>query len=357
SPIANQDVNFSLSTSVGGITIQPSSSKTDGAGKVSTVVQAGTVHTSVVVTASLPAGSNVPDAQSSALTISTGIPTQASFSISAGTLNLEAYNEDGVTDPITVHLADRFNNPVPDGTAVAFTTDGGQIEQGCTTVAGTCSVAWTSANPRPGDTSTGSTVTPVHPGRVAILAYAVGEESFFDNNGNGVFDDGDTFTDIPEIFEDADEDGVYTTGLDPFFFDFDKSGTYTTADSKWEGLLCQDSSRCGGSNTIGVGKQIIITMSTGNAIITPISLTVANTAFLITDLNGNPMPEGTTFEVTQASVCTGSKPDVLPSEQPDTNTASGQLVTVTGLVACPQGTTVKVTSPGGITTGGVFIIN
>ncbi|HET7921722.1 MAG TPA: hypothetical protein VFM15_03105, partial [Gammaproteobacteria bacterium] len=45
SPVANQDVNFSLSTSVGGITIQPSTSKTDGAGKVSTVVQAGTVHT------------------------------------------------------------------------------------------------------------------------------------------------------------------------------------------------------------------------------------------------------------------------------------------------------------------------
>lgn len=355
-PVANQQVNFALSTTVGGTSILPDNAKTDGSGLVSTVVQAGTVHTSVVVTASLPAGSNVADATSSALTISTGIPTQSNFSISAGTLNLEAYNVDGVTDPITVHLADRFNNPVPDGTAVTFTTDGGQIGGQCLTVAGTCSVTWTSADPRPGDPATGSNVTPLHPGRVAILAYAVGEETFFDNNGNGIFDDGDTFTDIPEIFEDANEDGVYTTGLDPFFYDFDKNGAYTSADHKWEGLLCADSSRCAARSTTGVGKQLIITMSTGGAAATSGNLSVAGgpITLVVTDTNGNPMPSGTTFKVTQPTTCTGSSPQVLPTTQPNSNSATGLIVSISGLVPCAA--TLVATTPGGVATALSFTV-
>jgi hypothetical protein len=179
-PVANQEVDFTLSTSVGGITLIPASGKTDGSGMVSTVVSSGTVHTSAVVTASLPAGSNVPDAQSSALIVSTGIPTQNNFSLSAASYNVEAYEHDGVTDVISVYLADRFNNPVPDGTAVAFTTDGGQIQPSCLTTGGTCTVTWTSADPRP------QPPTSSKPGRVAILAYAVGEESFHDTNSDGI---------------------------------------------------------------------------------------------------------------------------------------------------------------------------
>ena len=34
---------------------------------------------------------------------------------------------------VTVQLADRYNNPAPDGTAVAFTTNGGHVGGNCTT--------------------------------------------------------------------------------------------------------------------------------------------------------------------------------------------------------------------------------
>jgi hypothetical protein len=349
-PVANQEVDFTLSTSVGGITLIPASGKTDGSGMVSTVVSSGTVHTSAVVTASLPAGSNVPDAQSSALIVSTGIPTQNNFSLSAASYNVEAYEHDGVTDVISVYLADRFNNPVPDGTAVAFTTDGGQIQPSCLTTGGTCTVTWTSADPRP------QPPTSSKPGRVAILAYAVGEESFHDTNSDGIFDDGDTFTDMPEIFMDANENGVYDSSTDPFFYDFDKSKTYTAADGKWEGLLCESTTQCGPRSTTGVGKQIIITMSSDTPKATAGNLSVGTGVIIyVSDINGNPMPAGTTFAITQPAGCTGSSPQVFPSTQPDTNTAP-VTVDISGLVACAQPASFVVTPPNAGGTQFSFII-
>lgn len=44
--------------------------------------------------------------------------------------------------------------------------------------------------------------------RSTILAYALGEESFDDTNGNGEYDFGETFRDLPEPFLDKNEDGV-----------------------------------------------------------------------------------------------------------------------------------------------------
>src|SRR5690606_28291881 len=87
--------------------------------------------------------------QSDKLTITTGIPDYDSFSLSAEQLNPEAWNVDGVAVQVTARLADRFNNPVPDGTAVAFNIEGASIGSECTTTAGACSVTWVSQDPRP----------------------------------------------------------------------------------------------------------------------------------------------------------------------------------------------------------------
>ena len=40
-------------------------------------------------------------------------------------LAIEGFNIDGTTTDVTLSLADRQCNPVPDGTAVNFVTDGG----------------------------------------------------------------------------------------------------------------------------------------------------------------------------------------------------------------------------------------
>jgi len=145
--VGNKDVNFSLNTEVGGITLSPTDAKTDSNGLVQTVINSGTVHTSVRVRADLVGESIFT--QSNLLVISTGIPDQDSFSLSASVFNPEAWNIDGTEVTITARLADAFNNPAPDGTAVAFTTEGGSIDDSCVTTKGVCSVIWTSQNVRP----------------------------------------------------------------------------------------------------------------------------------------------------------------------------------------------------------------
>ncbi len=46
-------------------------------------------------------------------------------------------------------------------------------------------------------------------GRSTILAFAQGEESFTDTNGNGLYDVGEPFVDLPEAFLDVNDDGVF----------------------------------------------------------------------------------------------------------------------------------------------------
>jgi hypothetical protein len=146
-----------------------------------------------------------------------------SFSV----LNPEAWAVDSETVDVTILAADHFNNPVPDGTSVTFTTEGGQIESQCLIVNGGCTVTWTSSNPRP----------PF--GRATVLATMLGEETFIDANGTGVLDGADTFTDMPEAFRDDDESGSFDLGSEEFL-DFNTNTVYDVADSEYNGVLCCD---------------------------------------------------------------------------------------------------------------------
>jgi hypothetical protein len=53
-------------------------------------------------------------------------------------------------------------------------------------------------------------------GRVTVVAYALGEESFIDLNGNNVYDAGEPFQDLGNIFKDRNFDGVYDPTTDEF---------------------------------------------------------------------------------------------------------------------------------------------
>ncbi len=353
--VPGKTINFTLNTSVGGITLSPSSGTTDANGQVQTIVRAGTVHTTVRVTATVAGTSPVIATQSDQLVVSTGLPDEDSFSIAAKTLNVESYDINNVTDEITVNAADRFNNPVPDGTAIAFTTESGQIQGDCTTVDGSCSVTWTSADPRPAD------------GRATILAYAIGEESFQDNNGDGVFDDGDTFTDIGEIYRDDNESGAYEPGSDGFFYDFNNNNVHDAADGKYEGLLCKDSTRCGTSSTLGVGKSIVIVMSGSAPVISPatsdnvtinVSAGAQTIIFTVTDARGQPLAAGTAI-----TVKTGNGSLITPATYTVPNTNAGGINTTSFAVTVgPDGTpstdylTFTVTSPSGTTNSSIVTV-
>lgn len=191
---------------------------------------------------------------------------------------------------ITARLGDRFNNPVPDGTAVTFTTEGGVIGGSCTTVKGACSVDWVSQNPRPSD------------GRVTILATAIGEESFGDANNDGYFSDGDSFpaiNDLPEAFRDDNENGVWDAP--EFSLDFNKNNLHDAADGKFNGILCSHSTLCGSTKTLNVRDSKVLVMSDtfANVVISPQGVNVAagpqDVTITVGGLAHNqPMPKGTT---------------------------------------------------------------
>ena len=222
--------------------------------------------------------------------------------------NVEAFNIDGVTVGVTARLADRFSNPVADGTAVSFTSEGGIIQPQCTTTttateSGVCTVNWTSAGQRPTVGLGGRA------GRSTLFATAIGEESFVDSNGNGSFDPGETFTDLAERFEDDNGDGTYQS-TEPFY-DFNNNGVRDSADGLFNGVLCNDPARCDSSkSSTGIAASNLIIMSGNEAKnLSPApgaTLATASIAsglspayvFSIADVNNNPMPAGTIVSAT-----------------------------------------------------------
>jgi hypothetical protein len=284
-PLPGIRVNFELTTYVGGLSLAPSSAVSDSDGLVRVTVFSGDVATVVRVIATTDSGTSIGEVStiSDILTVSTGLPDQNSISLSVagGFVVEDGYTTDGVTREITVSMADKFNNPVPDGTAAVFTTEYGAIESSCTTTNGTCTVTWRSQEPRfPTLTGDDNIVTInnsrcpslsnnsgpcpddlgfTRGGRSTVLVTAIGEESFIDRNGNGIMDEAerDLFDNVPEAWIDHNEDDVYTpedpacqgsgstssrciAGQEEIFTDFNNNGDYDLNDDPavYNGLLC-----------------------------------------------------------------------------------------------------------------------
>jgi len=265
-PKVGQLVDFALNTTVGGLTLVSSSGSTGVDGTVSTIVKSGIVATPVRVTASVHGSSPLISTQSDQLVVSTGIPSQNGFGLAVTTFNTESYGIDGVSDVFTARLADRFGNPVPDGTAVYFSAQVGSIDPSCTTVNGACAVTWRSTGLRTAD------------GRSAILAYAIGEESFTDANGNGTADGTCSggnmqintvcgeFTDTTQAYRDDAHTGTYVAG-DPFI-DFNGTGK-VDRDGIFNGIIPGSVSA---SSTKHVFMNNVIVMSTAGALLNSTTL-------------------------------------------------------------------------------------
>lgn len=213
-PLPNQEVALELLTGAGGVTVQNNSGvsvgpgtvvtrSTDFQGRVEIRVNAGTQPTPVRVQASL---SPTIKTVSSNLSVGIGLPSQLNFSISQATRNIEGMNIDGTANNYTVIASDRSGNPVPAGTSINFVAEGGQVEpiRQTSMVGGVArtTAGFVSADPRPED------------GRVTVTAYALGEESFIDQNGNNVYDIGEPFQDLGNIFKDRAFNGVFESAVD-----------------------------------------------------------------------------------------------------------------------------------------------
>ena len=411
-PVSGQLVNLDLTTYVGGLTRNPTSSTTGADGTVSTVVASGTVNTPVRVTATL-AGTSITTL-SDQLVVSTGVPDQNSFSLSTNIFNVEGMNHDGCEAPVgssvRVSLADHFNNPAPDGTAVSFTAEGGTVDASCLTglvsttltdgtvikqkgIPGQCSVRFCPASPRPAD------------GRITILAYALGEESFTDTNGNNFADAGETFQDLAEPFRNdravtnqnananwgvdgsslvpVSPDDIWTTGNaarapGETFIDTNASGTWSsTGDTIYNGVLKSPQnfnnqathvrgalvqvlstsaanlttldpvpvtlSHCvDGTPFVNVPKTLRIAIRDGN--LTVFAANKANTfpLFLAVDLPGNILPAGTTIGLTASNGTILSGKDFVV---PNTNEPSAAVWTYAVVIGSDATQSSSVASP------------
>ncbi len=323
-PISGKTVTFNvdINATAGGVTLTPTPSIaiSDSNGLVQTIVNSGPVSTPVRIAASTPGtGSTILNSTSNALTITTGIPDQDSFSLAASTFNIEGWDIAGVQTVLTARLSDHFNNPVPENTPVNFITEGGSIIGSCSTGADTtlttsssttgsttkgngwCTTTLTSGAPRPQSTRNGW-------GRATVLAYAVGEESFTDYNGNGwadvrpifsplfipseMIDANGNSTDLGEAWVDYNENGSFEQNGEPFI-DFNNNletpttyvpGVYDSPDGFYSGVLCDNvnlkdpsnpaagtrsaPNSCAASRTIHVRRSTVIVFSTSRAIIT-----------------------------------------------------------------------------------------
>jgi len=220
-PIVGATVHFSL-TSLGGEFLAPLTGISDSKGFVQVVVTSGTRAVDVHVTAAIDTnGDGQFDVvtQFTPVTIVGAPPVQGSLSLAREFANIAGQVTFGLQDNVTAFLRDRFGNPVPQNTAVLFTTNGGSITgQGLTNDLGQATSPLVSQAPVPPQ------------GLVVVLAATKGEEPFIDNNGNGVFDPGiDTIVNdsVPEPFIDHNGNCKYDPG-DPFetFIDVNHNGVW-----------------------------------------------------------------------------------------------------------------------------------
>lgn len=209
--VPEQLVTLEPSVLVGGLTLDggsvPVTKRTDKDGNVLVRINSGTVPTPVRVKATLQ-GSSISTVSSS-LAIAVGLPSQLNFSLAQGTRNIEGYTIQGTPNTYNIIASDRLGNPVPNGTAINFVTEAGQVEDIKQTALDATGLAKATAN--------FGTASPVPvDGRVTVVAYALGEKSFLDTNGNNVYDSGEDYQDLGDIFLDRKYDNFYLPAEDQF---------------------------------------------------------------------------------------------------------------------------------------------
>jgi len=157
-PLAGQTVNFKINSA--DVVLNTASAKSDATGLVVTTVNSGTKPATFRVQATLPGtatnGGADLSTQSDSIVVTTGLPTQRSFSMSTDVYNPEGWTFDSTPTAAAAHiqvlLADAFGNPVADGTPIAFQTNAGSVGSAsagaCNTLNGGCTVDYRAQNPR-----------------------------------------------------------------------------------------------------------------------------------------------------------------------------------------------------------------
>jgi len=338
---------------VGGL---PSSAEqvatSDAGGYVTVVVAAGALPTPVVVTASLEASPTV-QASSNGVAVTSGRATQNAASLAVAKPSIEALEVDGVQTTLSWRVADRQGNPVPAGSAVNFVASHGQVQGSCLLdAASQCSVTYTSQGLRPAS------------GRAVVLAYMDGEESFIDQNGDNIWQSGETFYDVGLTYRDDNGNGSYDAATEQTYpggstgaMPCEGAGAGVGAASGEVATLGRRPSvdnTCDGvwSSQIRVRQQIIIVLASHRATVSLLGGRLSSGFNVrVADDRGNAMPTGTTVTaaiVGTSATCTILSVGVVLDKPPD---AGVHYVRMDDAADCMSvGVDVTVTTPGGYAT-------
>lgn len=276
-PMFSKEVRFAMDHLLGDASLSRDNAVTNLEGIASIQLFSGRVNGTVRVSATVDVhddeGNYVTEisTQSNPVGMVTGLPDINSFSLGATIYNPAAWDINGTKVSITARASDHYQNPVPDGTVVAFSAEGGSVVGTCETSVGACSVEWTAQDPRPVD------------GVATIVARTVGVSDYQDKNSNGVFDIGELFITQGEAYIDANGNGVYdnealynqfvdfdsdgtpdvlwddtTTNFYEEFFDFNDNSVLDGLPTKYQGVSCSDAAiTAGHCATLGVVSDSI----------------------------------------------------------------------------------------------------
>ncbi len=314
-------------------------------GYATVTLNSGSVAGPVTIAAAVTSGSQTFSASSAAISIGGGVPSAAHFNLATSKFNLPGLVKSDSQATISAYIADRFGNyNVLTGTSVSFYAEAGAIDNSNVTDAtGKTTVTFRTQAPDPAEVSviaaettlinslntTFGTSIPTdgsyHPrdGWVTVLASVQGEEAFEDANANGIYDSGETFSDLGEPFVDKDDDGVRDSSS-PFeeYIDVNGNGSYDGPNGVWDGPGCTGSS-CLTSKMIWTSITLAFTGNGYYCAISPSSFAVPNGgsrsfSAMVGDINANRLVSGTTIAVavSGAGTLTGQTSHTVPDGVP-----------------------------------------
>jgi hypothetical protein len=354
-PIEGKEVDFVLSTTSVGASLSAPAGVTNENGLVTAAVNSGSTHgiLSITATTATNTGGTISTA-SLPISVTTGSADQNSFNLVIDTINPRAWDVDGATISFSASAADTFQNPVPDGTVINFFAESGRIQPSCETSGGTCSVIWTSANPRPGLDLSGYLKTNAvgfpgydatwqggRAGVATVIAYTNGDAGFSDGNGNGLLDIGEAYVTMAEAYLDANESNGLDqpgTATNPYekLIEYTINGVQDSAPVNYQGVACtvaaSDAGHC--AELVHVRDQLSFIVANGQAATITLTGITGTTSgdlsgatcinvrneenvsfsFNVADTNGNIPPLGTVVSFTSEGFeLVGSGPKNVPN--------------------------------------------
>lgn len=285
-------VTFSIVGPGGGETFFPAVATTAN-GLVSLNVSSGTKAGLVTITVTATLGSTTISNTMAPLSIGGGIPDQGHLSLGAKPHNLgtgaPGIGYLDVTTSLECKMADIFGSyNILQGTSASFFTEAGAVDAANATAGpdGVARVTLRTQNPPPDLVNSSAGRHPEN-GRVTIMCETGGEEHFEDNNSNGIFDTGDTFTaaidDITEPFLDRNEN--VTRDLAEYFDDVNQNGAWNMGNGVWDAHT-------------KIWASDLIVFSGPPVHIELADETTTSGNICVSDLNGNSIMGGSTIQLT-----------------------------------------------------------